>query len=44
MALIHNYESKIEELYIKKFGSFKCENKNIGICIYEATNCKIEVT
>jgi hypothetical protein len=26
VALIHDYYSKIEKLYIEKFGAFKCEN------------------
>jgi hypothetical protein len=35
MALMHNYYSKIEQLYIEKFGAFKRENKKISICIDE---------
>jgi hypothetical protein len=38
MALIHNYYSKIEQLYIEKCGAFKCENKKMSICIDEWTS------
>jgi hypothetical protein len=40
MALIHNYYSKIEQLYIEKFGAFKYENKKVSICIYKWTSCR----
>jgi hypothetical protein len=38
MTLIHNYYSKIEQLYIDKFGVMKRENKNINICIDKWTS------
>jgi hypothetical protein len=40
MALMHNYYSKIEQLYIGKFGALKCENKKMSICIDEWAICR----
>jgi hypothetical protein len=38
MTLIHNCYSKMEQLYIDKFGALKRENKKINIYIDEWTN------
>lgn len=39
MTLIHNYYSKVKQLYIQKLDVFKCDKK-LSISIDEWTSCK----
>ncbi|KAF6321781.1 S1 RNA binding domain 1 [Rhinolophus ferrumequinum] len=40
MTLIHNYYSKVKQLYIQKLDVFKCDNKKLSISVNEWTSCK----